>query len=107
MRSQDFPRTCANCRYLNAPDANYCQRCGEPVSPEILRELQQMYGALKELDTAVGAGAGQTTVAEFRKNLLERYHALRKPQTPTPPLGAAPVTVPLGPTGPSAPAFRP
>src|SRR5579859_70960 len=107
MRSHDFPRTCANCRYLNAPDANYCQRCGEPVSPDILRELQQMYGALKELDAAVGAGAGQTTVAEFRKNLLERYQTLRRPQAPIPPLGAAPVTVPLGASGPSAPVVPP
>jgi hypothetical protein len=87
------PLTCARCHNQNPPGANYCQRCGEPVSPDILRDLQRLYDTLKELDAAVGRGAGQTTVSEFRETLLQRYLAMRTPQPPVsqPDAGAAPV----------------
>lgn len=109
------PLTCASCHYQNLPGARYCQRCGEPFSPDILRDLQRMYDTLKELDAAVGAGSGQTTVAEFREKLLQRYLAMRAPQPPISPpvasaastMGAVPVTVPLNSSAAVTPQMRP
>lgn len=95
---------CTRCQWSNPAGTQYCQRCGEPVSPGLLRDLQSQYDTLKALDAAIETGGGQLTITELRRQVLARYTAMRaaRPAAGAAAAGAdvamgvaAPVTVPL------------
>ncbi|MGH2502203.1 MAG: TFIIB-type zinc finger domain-containing protein, partial [Ktedonobacterales bacterium] len=100
---------CSNCRWANAAGTRYCARCGEPVDPALVAELQRLYTLLTELDAQVTAGLGSASVQSLRDTIRERYLTERAARPANSGAAAAmgapaPATVPLTPAGqPAAP----
>lgn len=42
------PRKCNRCAFENRPEARFCDRCGSPVSPEVILELEETEDQVSE-----------------------------------------------------------
>lgn len=52
------PRSCPRCGFENRPEARFCDRCGSPVGPEVVMEVEQA-----EEETTASAGASDMELA--------------------------------------------
>ena len=104
---------CPHCGTRSAPGTRYCPTCGEPLAPELVAELNTLYGQVQALDAVIAAGQGPRTVQAVRDEYAARYLSLRRvapaagPAPQSQPAAAAPPSTPLvaagaGSAGPSA-----
>ncbi|MBA3825844.1 MAG: zinc ribbon domain-containing protein, partial [Ktedonobacterales bacterium] len=102
---------CSRCGQPSPLGTRYCPNCSEPLDPALVRELQQLYTAVQDLERRIAAGQGAQTITELRDDYRKRYLALRAPaaapqaaSAPVP--GASPLATPARPVpAPSAPAW--
>ncbi|MEO7003574.1 MAG: zinc ribbon domain-containing protein, partial [Ktedonobacterales bacterium] len=101
---------CPRCGQPFASAARYCLRCGEPVDPQLIAQLQMLYATLTDLDARIAQGKGAETITTLRDDYRAQYLSMRKgaPEpaaatttatTTTAPAvaTAAPPTIPLSP----------
>lgn len=86
---------CPHCGTRSAPGTRYCPICGEPVAPELVAELNTLYGQVLALDAIIAAGQGQRIVQAVRDDFAARYLSLRRV---VPAAGPTPQSQPLGAT---------
>ncbi len=60
------PEVCPNCGYINPADAEFCMRCGYPLSEEAIRKVGRLEGSIDELLEVV------LKDPEFKKTLLRK-----------------------------------
>ncbi|HEX6797871.1 MAG TPA: zinc ribbon domain-containing protein [Ktedonobacterales bacterium] len=83
---------CPRCGTRSAPGTRYCPSCGEPVAPELVAELNTLYGSVQTLDAIIAAGDGRYTVQALRDEYAARYLAQRQgaPAAQAPQVAPAP-----------------
>lgn len=84
MQGDQRTLRCAKCGAVSYVGTRYCPRCGDPLAPELVSELQWLYRTLGDLDARIAAGEGDRTMRALHDDYVTRYKTLRAPQ-PAPP----------------------